>query len=282
MGSSIVSCFGAWFMTGALARGTVRFLVVVGVLLALGAGPAQAQSGDAQQAKALFEQGLEASDSERWAEAADYFTRSRALLERPSTVFNLVGALYRLGRYREGLAAAVDYLALSNPVADAAKRKEIESLRENMAKAVGTARIEVAPADANVDLDGEALTPTSEGYTLQLDPGVHGLVARREGYRDLNQSFVLERGASVNLRVQLEPSSEPAAVETGSPPLLAEGPNSSEPSVPAPKERSRKRLRRALWITGAVLVAGGVATAVALALRPEPECKGGSTGFCLE
>lgn len=254
--------------------------VLVAVMLcAVGlscASRAAAQSPEVQErARALFEKGLAASDQERWGEAADLFARSRALLERPSTVLNLVGALYRLGRYRESLAAADDYLRLSDPVADAAKRKEVEGLRAAMQKAMGTAHIEVEPSDASLEIDGERFAVRVGGYRLQLDPGLHNLVARKAGYRDHRRGFDLESGATVDLRVVLEPEQE--GHHEASLPASVGGaqatPVSTPPQAPQEKEKApNKRLRRALWITGAVLVAGAAATAVVLArTRDKPD-----------
>ena len=284
MQSSNVSCFGAAAFTRAFVR---YFVLVLALLLGPGfGGHVRAQTNEVRaQARALFEQGLEAADSERWAEAADFFTRSRELLPRPSTLFNLVGALYRLGRYREGVATAQDYLGMSDPVGDAAKRKEVESLRDTMSKALGTLHVELAPAAASLDVDGEPLAASLAGYTLRLDPGVHALVARYAGHRDHSESFMLARGGNLNLRVQLEPVAQADSLEGGEPaPRLASPRAPVAPAAPAPDAKRRKRVRRALWITGAVLVAGAVATGLAIALRPDKKesCQGGSEGICLE
>jgi hypothetical protein len=250
------------------------------VLLSSFAAPlARAQSEDVRErAKALFEKGLDASDSERWAEAADLFTRSRALLSRPSTVFNLVGALYRLGRYRESLAAVRDYLGMSDPLVDAAKRQEVEGLRAVMEKAIGTARIEVSPADATLDVDGERQVAGKGGYTLPLDPGLHALVARRAGHRDHSETFAIESGGSVNLQVVLQANEVgPVATPVAEPMPLA-GPAEEPAPARAPQRDDvpRKRMKRALWITGAVVVAGAVATGLAVALggsKEEEPCR---------
>jgi hypothetical protein len=272
------------------SRGRAGFLGLLlgSLLVVLSAPAARAQTEDVRErAKALFEKGLEASDSERWADAADYFTRSRALLSRPSTVFNLVGALYRLGRYRAALATAREYLAMSDPLVDASKRKEVEGLQAIMEKAVGIANIEVQPGDASLDIDGERLPVSAGSYALQLDPGLHALVARRAGYRDHSESFSLDNGGRVNLSVSLEQSDGPLVASAAEPLPIAAMPNPGErPRADSSEDRSRKRWRRALWITGSVLVAGAAATALALAL-PKDEKAGcdrtqSSSGLCVD
>src|SRR3989442_6429932 len=105
-----------------------RFTMMVavsGALLVLGA-PAYAQQpandATAAQARTFFEQGVQFADQERWGEALEYFRRSRALLERPRTVFNMGNALVRLGRHVETVQALQDFWRISDPQHDAELR----------------------------------------------------------------------------------------------------------------------------------------------------------------
>ena len=80
-----------------------RAILLFFVLWTLFGGLASAQEArdDArlEEARVLFERGLALTDEERWAEALEYFRRSRAISERPSGVYNAAVALYHLGRY---------------------------------------------------------------------------------------------------------------------------------------------------------------------------------------
>lgn len=128
--------------------GVVMF--VIAVAFGVVSASARADTSPEAQAKALFDQGLVASDEERWADAAALFEHSRGLLERPSTVFNLLGALYRLGRYDESLRLVQRYLEISDPVADATRRHETDELRASIerarAKTTSPVASSVAPA----------------------------------------------------------------------------------------------------------------------------------------
>ena len=67
-----------------LVRFCVGICLVSTAFLAVPAGIA-AQSSEAE-ARALFEQGLEYAQQERWGEALVYFRRSHVIVERPSTL----------------------------------------------------------------------------------------------------------------------------------------------------------------------------------------------------
>ena len=77
----------------------VRLLLVLAILLVAPVARAQdvpppTDATAALEARTLFEDGVRMSRDERWAEALDRFRRSRALVPRPSTLFNI--ALYAL------------------------------------------------------------------------------------------------------------------------------------------------------------------------------------------
>jgi tetratricopeptide (TPR) repeat protein len=186
------------------------------------------------QAKALFDQGIVASDEERWADAAVLFEQSRALLERPSTIFNLLGCLYRLGRYEESLQLVQRYLVISDPVADAARRQETEELRgvieKAQAKSVNPVAASVAPTRELPPVRELEPTPTASGKASELGP-----------------------------RAPLVPDDQPA-------------PN-----------RGR---RRAIWITGSLVVVGVVTASLLLTMREGdpngPACGADTTaGACI-
>jgi hypothetical protein len=202
-------------------------------------------------------------------------------VERPSTLFNLVVVLHRLGRHRDGLEAGAAYLR----VADAeggAKRAEVERLLSEMQLAVGTLRLKVQPRRAQVKLDGAPLVVQDSSYALALDPGRHALEVSAPGHEPLRRELIVERGGKQSLEVTLLPAAEPSLPPV---PVVADdaaGLPGSELEV-AGSTRRQRRLRRALWSAGTLLVAGGLA-ALIVSTRPEetrPEPTGGTTGVTL-
>jgi hypothetical protein len=254
------------------------------VILLVHAAGAVAQTPEAEaEAKQLFQRGVEASDAGRWAEAADFFQRSREQVERPNTLFNLVGLLHRLGRYREGLEVGAAYLRAPSTAAERDKRTEVERLLADMELAVGVLRLSVVPRTARVTVDGRPLPLARDRYELTIDPGRHQLSVEAQGHEPQQRTVVVERGARLSLDLTLLPVSA-----TAMPPatvLPADEAHAAPSAVsPAPLTKRQKRIRRALWATGGILVAGGIAAfmiAGAATDEEDPEPTGGTTGITL-
>jgi tetratricopeptide (TPR) repeat protein len=85
-------------------------------------------AGPEERARELFEAGVEAARQERWEAALDAFERSKALLPRPSTEFNIGSTLLKLGRAGDAIRSLSAYLEMSDPSADRALRVEATRL----------------------------------------------------------------------------------------------------------------------------------------------------------
>ena len=165
---------------------------------------ARADSQDTE-ARALFEKGLEASDAQHWAEAVDAFRRSLALVERPSTRFNLVTALYRQGEYREALEAAELYLAQTDPGKDAAKRAEVQKLVDEMRATMGTLLIDVEPRNAQARVDGRPIGENRPRHEVTLEPGPHEVILSADGYAPRLETVTVEKGVRTLVAIKLIP-----------------------------------------------------------------------------
>jgi len=192
-----------WFMLAALAAA---------LRIAGPAAPARAQTTtETREARAAFDEGRTASAEERWIDALAAFERSRALVERPSTVFNLAAVLVRLGRAREALAALDDLARIADARRDAAVLAQATELRASATASLRHVRIRVAPPDARLEVDGVPVEAAGEERALELDPGAHGVVASREGHAEAR--YELPVGVEV-LEIVLEPL--PATLEVRS------------------------------------------------------------------
>ncbi|MCB1009992.1 MAG: PEGA domain-containing protein, partial [Acidobacteria bacterium] len=128
----------------------------------------------------LFTQGSDLAEQERWAEALPLFRRSRALVARPSTIFNIASVLARLGRNIEAIET-LDELdrrrrfprSLRGPVAE---------LRQRLEGLVAVLELRFSPINAEVIVDGEASTGTGLERRLRLDPGEHVVSIQLQGY----------------------------------------------------------------------------------------------------
>jgi tetratricopeptide (TPR) repeat protein len=91
----------------ALRASTRVLALLLGALLAslwLEALPSPVHAEPVDEARILFDAGVAAFKAERWREARDYFRRSAALYEKPTTLFNLAIVEVKLGLGTEALA----------------------------------------------------------------------------------------------------------------------------------------------------------------------------------
>ncbi len=155
--------------------------LVVAAWLACASGALADDREDA--ARALFDRGVELSEQERWGEALEYFRRSRDLVDRPSTVFNMAVAELRLGQPTVGIASLDAYLASTedNP-AEEHRRAEATRLREIARASVVTLHLEIVPPDAEVRVDGTAITVEGPSRDIEIDPGTHRIQVTADGY----------------------------------------------------------------------------------------------------
>lgn len=156
----------------------VRWLSAALLALALlSAGRVEAQSAEA---RAHFDAGREHARAERWTEALEEFRASDALLSRAVTQFNVASALMRLGRAREALAEC-DRIAERDDV-DEGLLRDVAALRAAAQASLRTLVLTVSPAEAVIEIDGEAQPGEGASRELLLDPGSHALVARAPGH----------------------------------------------------------------------------------------------------
>jgi len=252
----------------------VRALLVLAILLAAPVArgqdvPPPTDATAALEARTLFEDGVRMSRDERWAEALDRFRRSRALVPRPSTLFNIAIALDRLGRARESIAAIDEYLTVSDPVRDETDRAEAMRLRVEAEARLVHLTVAVTAADATVELDGAPLDP---GIEQLVDPGDHVLVATAPGHRATRVSLTLAPGAHVERVLELAPVAATTTVPivTSDPEEGVGGTNLLEDPV--------------FWaIAGGVVAVGlGVGIGVGVATSQPGQPYGGTTGLSFE
>lgn len=155
------------------------------------AAPGTPEDEAASRARALFQEGVAFSRSERWAEALDRFRQSAALVERPSTLLNIATALQRLGRPRECVTAVDRYLAISDATADADARGRAAALREAMVATIAHVSLAILPAGAELSVDGNVVSLPEDGR-IDLDPGAHAFLVQHPGH--LPSRFTLDLG----------------------------------------------------------------------------------------
>jgi hypothetical protein len=182
------------------APGLLALYILTSALLpALLPAPLHAQ--DLREAQQLFERGVTLADAERWGEAAEYFRRARAIVERPSIVCNLGVALHHLSEASEATEALLrcQELARADPswgAANAALVARTERLLSDLRPAVGRLTLSLEPRDATVTIDGEVRDGIGSPRELELDPGTHHLGVSAPGFVSHSEDVSILSGAA--------------------------------------------------------------------------------------
>ena len=103
--------------------------IIVAFVLVVLSSSRSARADEAQEARASFERGVEASRDERWEEARKQFKRSLELTPKASTMFNLVVADIKLGLGREALEQLDAFERSAHPEEHAAMLERARVLR---------------------------------------------------------------------------------------------------------------------------------------------------------
>lgn len=177
-------------------------VVVDGQTISPSAPPDQ-QTAEAQR---LFAEGVALAGQERWGDAVAYFRRSRALVERPGTVFNIAVALVRLGRANDALEALADFLRIADPQSERARRADAERMQALVSATVVRLELSVSPADARVVVDGSARVERGRLRVLSLDPGRHTLIVTAPDHAERRLEITTLPGETTRLSAQLTPT----------------------------------------------------------------------------
>ncbi len=176
--------------------------VLLSLVTASEVSSAQAQD-PTREARALFDQGIAASDAGRYADAVVAFERSMQLRASPVVLRNLAVAYRGVGRLLDSARAFEQYF--SNPGARATA-EDIARLRvefEAIQREIPELRFAVAPAGASVQIDGRAVTDLTAA--LRVDPGRHVIEAHLDDHGDERVELDLQRSERRTVTLTLRP-----------------------------------------------------------------------------
>lgn len=227
----------------------------------LSARPASATSEEEKAgARAIADQGAEAFEAKKWAQALDLFTRAESLVHSPLHLLYKARALVQLGQL---VKANETYLSIMRePVprtaSEAVNEAEEAAVKEQAALEPRLANLTVnldgpGAADAIVTMDAAIVSPALVGVSRPVDPGQHMLQAAGPTSQSDIQTVTLKEGASVNVTLLLK--AIPGAVAAAAPPAtpLAVASVGSKPGIPGASKRTA-----AVVVGGAGVVALGV------------------------
>lgn len=174
---------------------------------------------DAQRREAArlhFEQGMRHVRERDWLGAVQELRLAAELRPTPAVFFNLGMALREAGRPREAIVALTAFQADPGPTPDPMRMQLVQAMLDALRASFARVTVEVAPREASVTVDGEAVHP---GESLTLDPGEHTVRAQAEGYVTQSRAITLGPGQALPLVLQLAPArtTGTAAVESDVP-----------------------------------------------------------------
>lgn len=224
---------------GALSRGT-RPAVALGLVLALTASglrpafaaepgaanprnsaqlaPRAADDQQRAQAKAKYEQGVEAYRAEHYADAVRSFLEADAISPSAALSYNIARAYEKLSDDAQALRWYRNYLRINPNAANAADvTRYVERLSLALSKK-GIQQLTVlsTPAGATVAIDGNPLGVTP--LTVELSPGPHTALLSKRGFADASSPVELPASHPIDVAVELRVAPVTANVAASGPP----------------------------------------------------------------
>jgi hypothetical protein len=245
--------------------------------------PAATPSADEQaqldQARRLFEEGLAHVEAGNWVAAEQAFRSVLALRSSPVVAYNLASALARLGRLIES-AEMLRAIVRDNTV-DAATRDPAQHLLNEIEPQIGSITVRVLGSTDNLvlRLDERTLGAGELIQAISVDPGVHLVLAEREGKALASQEVNVGGAAPLIAEVTLDLREKPKA-EVVPDLRVSKLPSEEQPRPTQHTDESSVWSSPWLWSSAAavVLVTVGVIAVVALSSGGDPELADPVTG----
>jgi hypothetical protein len=197
------------------ARRQASISAILALATALASPAVMAQTADpSREARALFDQGIAASDAGRYADAVTAFERSLQLRPSPVVLRNL-GVAYRgVGRLLDAIRAFDQYFANPGRLASQSDLAQLRAEYEAIQREVPELRFDVAPEGAAVRVDGREVSDPAA--VMRIDPGRHVVEISKDDYRPQRVEMDLQRSERRTITARLEqvPADGRVGIET--------------------------------------------------------------------
>lgn len=178
--------------------------LVLGLTLLLQSNLSQAATAQAAAAEKLFNEGRELMSQEKWDEACPLLAESQKLDPGTGTLLNLATCYEQAGRRA---TAWLTWLEAARSAREAGQTEREQLARERAEELEGTLGTltvlvpENAPAELNIQRNGEELPPGTWGIALPLDAQSYTLRAAAPGYQAHEESVSIIDGENTDWRV---------------------------------------------------------------------------------
>ncbi len=226
---------------------------------------AQTDSTGVEQARALFQEGMDAVGREDYATALEAFTRSWELNPKPIALFNVAmcrRALADLPAAYDAFHAYLD-VALEEPTE---RRAQAERMLEELDAALARVAVTASVTGAQILVDGAAVGTSPLGAPVRVTTGTHVFQARADGFEPAEEIVEVAAGEAVDVAFTLRATVVEPPVAPGTGP--DQGPPLGPPVAPvAPVAEEEGGIASQWWfwtILGVVVVGAGVTAGVLL------------------
>ncbi len=173
------------------------------VLLLTATGPLEAQtSGSSLPARELFERGVEMARTGDLAKALDFFEAAYAQSPNQTVLYNIAQTELALGRTLAAVGALRRYLAADEPPQNEARHREVEHLLQINERRVGRLALELVPSDAELEIDGVAISLPHDGV-LEVVAGHHVVSGARSGFQRGSVAVDVAGAETTGVRLEL-------------------------------------------------------------------------------
>lgn len=186
-----------------------RMAVLASVTCALVAmstpAPAWATAAEDEVARAtkLYDDGVAAAKLNHWEEARVSFLGAWQVRRHWQIAANLGRSEFKAGKTRDAAEHLAFFLREAPATADADARRQAQEMLAQARTFVGVLTVAAVTKDAEFFLDSALLGRGPFIGDLYVDPGVHKLEARKEGFETAVQSVAVSAGSVQSLTLEL-------------------------------------------------------------------------------
>ncbi|MBN1653740.1 MAG: tetratricopeptide repeat protein [Deltaproteobacteria bacterium] len=163
---------------------------------------AQSEPDQESQYKALVQEALFEFNDARYEEALALFERAHAINPNAQTLRGIGMAAFEARQYGRAIKALrAAFTNKKRPLTEK-QRAQAENTLEKAKQFVASYRIEIKPPEAQLTVDGQAVTLPDDGILL-LDFGKHEIVAALKDYQTVTRQVVALGGREASLEIVL-------------------------------------------------------------------------------
>ncbi len=179
----------------------MKWLLSLAALLLCLSTPTAAHANP-REARRLFAEATRALEAADYRRALELYRESFAAHENSGALYGMARAQRGMRRHADALVTLERYVRAAGP----SDRPSVEDVRGEIAelrRLIGALELDIEPAGARVEIDGEAMGVAPLAAPLLLAPGVHILTVNRPGHQAHLEEIEIVAGETERRTVRL-------------------------------------------------------------------------------